>query len=171
MPSVHIANYVDMTYMFNINAGVGKGRANQRLDVMLIQYLLAHARNSEVFAGGGSDSRIIPPELAKEPFKADGICGPKTLRYIAHYQAFRNANNQYSMGNEFDIKSRVATDGAIDPWRYPSKLNFKHAASTEVLNNSSTLVALCYDSARSFEFTQYSFNDMPQDLKRLLLAH
>lgn len=169
MPSVHIANLVDMDYMFNIGAGVGKGRANQRLDVMLIQYLLLNARNTRIEPGGSSDSRIVPPELANELFRADGICGPKTLRYIEHYQAFRNANKQHSGANAFDIKVKVATDGAIDPWRYPATLNF--AVGGGVLNNSSTLVALCYDAARSWEFQQMHFSDMPRELRRILLAH
>ncbi len=170
MPSVHIANLVDMDYMFNIGAGVGKGRANQRLDVMLVQYLLIHARNAEAHQGGSSDSRIVPPELAKEPFKADGICGPKTLRYIAYYQEFRNGNKQHSGTNNMDIKIKVATDGAIDPWRYPATLNFVHSGAS-VLTNSSTLIALCYDAAKSLEFKQMGFGGMPPELKRILLAH
>lgn len=170
MPSVHIANLVDMSYMFNIGAGVGKDRANHRLDVMLIQYLLSHARNTKTIPGGSSEKRILPPELANEPFKVDGICGPKTLRYIAYYQEFRNANKQHSSRNEFDIKIKVATDGAIDPWRYPATLNFVHAGNA-LLTNSSTLVALCYDAARSMEFTSMNFGSMPAELKRVLLAH
>ncbi|RYF43433.1 MAG: hypothetical protein EOO25_03225 [Comamonadaceae bacterium] len=170
MPSVHIANLVDMAYMFNIGSGVGKGRANQRLDVMLVQYLLLHARNAEVHQGGSSDSRIVPPELSKELFKTDGICGPKTLRFIEYYQGFRNANKQHSGGNQFDINVKVATDGAIDPWRYPATLNFVHSAA-KVLNNSSTLIALCYDAAKSLEFTQMGFSGMPPELRRILLAH
>lgn len=170
MASVHIAAYVDMRYMFNISAGVGRGRANQRLDVMLIQYLLSLARNTTVHPGGSSTRRIVPPELANDLFKLDGICGPKTLRYIEFYQQFRNSHNQHSAGNDYDIKVVVKADGAIDPWAYPAEFNFVHR-NNELLNRTSTLVTLCYDATQSHEFQMGSFESMPAELRRVLMAH
>lgn len=45
MASLHIARFVDVNYIFNIGAGVGKGRPNKYLDVLLVQYLLFCATN------------------------------------------------------------------------------------------------------------------------------
>ena len=81
MASVHIANYVDMTYMFNIGAGVGRKRPNRRMDVMLIQYLLNMATNVSVQGPVTSMNPIRPPDH-REDLKTDGICGEKRRRSL-----------------------------------------------------------------------------------------
>ena len=168
MASVHIANFVDMTFMFNINAGVGKNRANQRLDVMLVQWLLRSARNVVVQGPVTTSIAIYPPK--SRLITIDGICGQETLDYIAHYQMFRNSNRQHSGGNKMEINVKVATDGAVDPWRYPAALrSMRSADDSSPLSASSTLVALCYDAAK--DTNMHRFEMMPPDLQKILLAH
>lgn len=172
MASVHIARYVDMDFMFNIASGVGRGRQNQSLDVMLIQYLLSLATDEKVTGPGSTSfSPITPPEYANDPIAKDGIYGTQTQRYIDFYQAFRNSHSQRSDQNKMDINMRVATDGAIDPWKYPAQLNFNGSQSGPALDRTSTLVALCYDAAKNFEIKGQTFATLPDRLKRVLLAH
>lgn len=170
MASVHIANFVDMTFMFNINAGVGKNRPNQRLDVMLVQWLLRSAQNQVVRGPVTTNSPIQPPKYAASVIGIDGICGQETLDYIAHYQKFRNSNRQHSGGNNMEINVKVATDGAIDPWRYPAVLrSMRSSSDSSLLSASSTLVALCYDAAK--DTSMHRFDAMPSELQKILLAH
>jgi len=169
MASVHIARFVDMDYMFNISAGVGRGRPNQRLDVMLIQYLMNMAMNESVEGAVTSDAPIRPPDHP-DALKTDGICGKDTQKFIDHYQTFRNANASFSGGNKLPIQFAVKADGAIDPWRYPIVLNFGLAGGS-ALGPSYTLVTLCYDAAKNSEISQGSFRTMPPELQRVLLAH
>lgn len=167
MPSVHIARFVDMDYMFNIGAGVGKGRPNARLDVMLVQYLLCHAEQESITPDGYSRGRIVPPEYKGQRLKVDGFCGPKTLRYIEYYQQFRNSHAQRSGGNEMPMRVQIKCDGAIDPWKFPVAMNFRHQ-NNEVLGSTYTLACLSYDAAKSDEFR--TFTEMPAELQRVLLA-
>ena len=170
MASVHIANFVDMTFMFNINAGVGKNRANHRLDVMLVQWLLRSAQNVVVQGPVTMNSAIYPPKYVRSVIAIDGICGQETLDYIAHYQMFRNSNRQHSGGNKMEINVKVATDGAVDPWRYPAALQSMRSTNDPApLSASSTLVALCYDAAKNASLQRFEM--MPPELQRILLAH
>jgi len=168
MASVHIANYVDMAYMFNITSGVGRGRANQRLDVMLIQYLLSQAMNEQASGSTTTWNHILPPDLVGG-LNQDGICGDKTQRAIDFYQAFRNGHSTRSDANRMDIQFKVAQDGAIDPWRFPVAMNF--GFTTSQLSRTDTLVTLCYDAAKSRDFVSMNFSQMHPDLRRLLCAH
>src|SRR5215831_1955562 len=102
-----------MQYAFNISAGVGKNRPNQRLDVMLVQYLLNMATNETVAGPISSLTPIRPPEQ-EEDLVPDGICGTKTMRAIAFYQQFRNSNATFSDDNQMGIAVQVKEDGAID---------------------------------------------------------
>jgi hypothetical protein len=170
MASVHIARWVDMNFMFNISAGVGKSRPNRRLDVMLVQYLLRLAQNVAKTASGSTTSPIVPPDLAGELFKADGICGPKTLRYIEYYQQFRNSHNQRSDKNNLDVKFKVATDGAIDPWVYPAHVGMSFGGASQPVDSTRTLIALCYDAAKHPEAIAETYTEMPQELRKLLMA-
>jgi hypothetical protein len=169
MASVHIARFVDMDFMFNINAGVGRGRPNHRLDVMLVQYLLNMATNESVAGPVKTDAPIRPPDHP-QPLKTDGICGTNTQKFIDHYQTFRNGNPNFSQGNKLPINFQLKADGAIDPWKYPVALNFA-LASGAPLGPTYTLVALCYDAAKSHEISHGAFTTMPPELQRVLLAH
>jgi hypothetical protein len=169
MASVHIARFVDMDYMFNIAAGVGRGRPNQRLDVMLVQYLLNLAMNESVSGNVTTDSPIRPADHPG-PLNMDGICGRETQSFIDHYQAFRNTTRSFSGGNKLAIQFAVKADGAIDPWRYPAEVNFA-LASGQPGGRSYTMVTLCYDAAKNSEVAQGFFTTMPPDLRRILLAH
>lgn len=167
MASVHIARFVDMNYLFNISSGVGRGRANSRLDVMLVQYLLNHAEQETARPDGYSRGRIVPPEYKLASLKVDGVCGPKTLRYIEYYQQFRNSHAQRSGGNDMPMKVQIKCDGAVDPWKFPVAMNFRHQ-NNAVLGATYTLACLSYDAAKSDEFR--SFGQMPAELQRILLA-
>jgi hypothetical protein len=160
-----------MEFMFNIGAGVGRKRQNRRHDVMLIQYLLNMA-TEKVSQGGGSSvsGPIRPPDLVGGLVQ-DGICGNDTQKFIDFYQKFRNANANFSDGNNMNIKFHVAEDGAIDPWTFPVGLNFQNAATNSPLSRTDTLVTLSYDAAKSREISGGFFTTMHPELKRLLCAH
>lgn len=169
MASIHIARFVDINFMFNIRNGVGKGRMNDRLDVLLVQYLLKHATQETAVEFGTSQSRIIPPEYKGENIRVDGMCGPKTLRYIEYYQMFRNSHAQHSGGNEMPMAVRIKCDGAVDPWKYPLAMNFRHK-NNEPIGSTYTLACLSYDAAKSHEIRTQMFDTMPIELQRVLLA-
>lgn len=169
MASVHIARWVDMEFMFNISAGVGRGRPNHKHDVMLIQYLLSHARNED--KDGSAYRRIWPPDL-HEALNQDGIVGTKTQKFIDFYQAYRNQNTTRSDRNQLPINFQVAQDGAIDPWKFPAQLNLANARNKgAVLTRTDTLVTLCYDAAKDDDIKSGYFHDMHPELLRILCAH
>lgn len=169
MASVHIARWVDMQFMFNISAGVGRGRPNHSLDVRLIQYLLNHATNED--RDGKVLRRQWPPGF-HDDLKQDGICGPKTQTFIDFYQNYRNTHTTRSDGNDLPINFKVAQDGAIDPWKFPAQLNFGNARNkSSGLTRTDTLVALCYDAAKSLDVGQGRFLDMHPELLKVLCAH
>ncbi len=165
MASVHIPRHVDIDFMFNISAGVGRGRANSRLDVMLIQYLLNQATDESVSPPVTTKRFIRPPEL-NEPLKQDGMCGEKTQRFIEFYQQFRNTHEDFSDANRRAFQFTVKADGAIDPWRFPIPMN----VLANVLTRTDTLIALNYDAAKSDDVSSGRFSQMHPDLQRLLCA-
>lgn len=68
-------------HMLSVEMGVGPGRANNRDDVTLVQYLLnlwlAHPSNAAFRRGKGA---------AAKPLATDGIIGPKTKTQILLFQ-------------------------------------------------------------------------------------
>ena len=62
-------------WFYNISATVGLGRANNRVDVKLVQYLLMRLFDRW--------KAIRPPGPA---ISVDGFCGPITARYITQFQ-------------------------------------------------------------------------------------
>ena len=93
--------------MFTVGLGVGAGRANNRDDVTLVQYLLnlyfQHPNQARVRELGGPDSRRLA---------VDGLFGPKTRKAIELFQAAI-----ISMDN-----ARVALDGRVDRLRDESRM-------------------------------------------------
>lgn len=93
--------------MFTVGLGVGAGRANNRDDVTLVQYLLnlyfQHPNQARVRELGGPASRTLV---------VDGLFGPKTRQAIELFQAAI-----ISMDN-----ARVAADGRVDRLRDESKM-------------------------------------------------
>jgi hypothetical protein len=94
MPSVRVVSSQGVISVVYLNdAAVGRGGANRREDVLLVQYFLnaiwgkAKDKAGKVFAGG------TPPKI-------DGICGPITIGAIETYQQY------YHEG--------TLTDGRID---------------------------------------------------------
>ena len=170
MASVHIARWADMEYMFNISAGVGRGRPNHHLDVMLVQYLLNLASDETKSENVTTWTLIRPPDL-KNNLVMDGICGEKTQAFISHYQKHRNQTRQYSDVNQMAIVMKVKEDGAIDPWRHPVNLAFQHADASTPLASSLTMATLCYDAAKHDDMTSGFFRLMPDALRRILCAH
>ena len=110
-------------------------------------------------------SSIRPPEF-NEPLKQDGICGPKTQRWIEFYQEFRNTHADFSNVNKRAFQFTVKADGAIDPWHFPIPVN----VFVTTLTRTDTLVALNYDAAKSNDVSAEFFKDMHPDLKRILCA-
>ena len=174
MASLHIAGYVDMNYIFNISAGVGKGRPNKYLDVLVVQYLLFCATNKTTSPNVTMWTAIFPPKYKNSSITMDGRCGTETLDYILYYQNFRNSNYTLSEGNKAQVTFNVATDGAVDPWTYPAEPNLQHLGGTregKPMPATKTLLALCYDAAKSRDFMNSSFEFMPRELQKVFLAH
>lgn len=67
-------------YYYNLEAGVGQGRPNQRSDVLLVQYFLREAVKVPQLRGGYT----APP--------VDGIASQQTFAAILGYQKIVNQN-------------------------------------------------------------------------------
>jgi hypothetical protein len=93
-------------WLMNIDQGVGQSRANNRDDVLLIQFIL-EALNKSSFRW----------KLENE-LKRDGICGPKTISAIKSFQ--KNI-----------LAADRVQDGAVDPIKLPNgtlfMLNFYYS--------------------------------------------
>jgi hypothetical protein len=81
---------------YNVDAAVGRGAANRRDDVLLVQYMLRenfkllNTFKRDPFPGG--------------PVEVDGSAGPQTLAAILHFQKTLKKGG-----------SSIATDGRVDP--------------------------------------------------------
>ena len=81
MPRVYVATTTaDITVLYSVDRAVGPGRANDRNDVLLVQFLL----NAAAKPSGGLPG--IQP-AGQGPLMVDGVFGSKTAAYIRHYQA------------------------------------------------------------------------------------
>jgi hypothetical protein len=81
---------------YNISCSVGRNAVNNRVDVMMVQYLLREIySNSNAF-----NPPVTPP---KGEMKVDGICGPITLDWILETQKQLRARG-----------SSVMVDGKVD---------------------------------------------------------
>lgn len=70
-----------MGFMLDVEASVGLNAINNRLDVMLVQYLL------QVWGSRGIDDPIQRPIIMDSPIvKVDGICGPNTKGAIKSFE-------------------------------------------------------------------------------------
>lgn len=89
--------------MLNLTLGVGKGRANNRDDVALIQFMLNKwlqpPHMSTLRSRAGANGRAL---------SVDGLIGPKTNYQIRLFQIHKSGN-----GNGVNL----ILDGAIDPFR------------------------------------------------------
>jgi peptidoglycan hydrolase-like protein with peptidoglycan-binding domain len=65
--------------LYTVDQTVGTGCANEKRDVMLVQFFLRSASKP-----GGGLPAIQPP--GETMLAVDGIFGPKTAAYIKHYQ-------------------------------------------------------------------------------------
>ncbi len=91
---------IGVPFFYNVDAAVGLGCPNQRVDVLLVQHFLVTVNNNlSAFSPPLPPLPLAPGEI----FKPDGIVGPITLRAIKHFQEVGKAR-----GNN------IATDGRID---------------------------------------------------------
>jgi hypothetical protein len=65
--------------IYAVDQTVGRGGANRKDDVLLVQLLLRVQME-----GGGSEPPYCPP--GRRPLAIDGICGDDTLAYIRYFQ-------------------------------------------------------------------------------------
>lgn len=93
MARIVLNKQVGMHVIYQLDAGVGRNRANNRSDVALVQFFLEQSR----YKWGGAKTVTM-----------DGSCGPTTLEAIAQFQAYINALFKAPF---------LSTDGAIDPLR------------------------------------------------------
>ena len=95
-----IFNETGMSEIYTIDSGVGRGRANRRDDVMLVQLLLKKADAISISAG--------LPGLHESNLKVDGICGPTTLKFIEGFGFTGTLTRGLGQMN-------VANDDGFDP--------------------------------------------------------
>ena len=62
--------------MYSVDQAVGSGGANRRDDVLLVQFFLLIARDSDARGNQG----FTPP--GQQTIKTDGVFGPETAAYI-----------------------------------------------------------------------------------------
>ncbi len=80
MPRLFLYDYPPQPLILSVEDSVGRGGANRRLDVMLVQFFLhVTAQNDERSWGWTIDRKITKPEI-------DGICGPITQGWIDRFQ-------------------------------------------------------------------------------------
>jgi hypothetical protein len=173
MTSVHLTGDDDPKFVFNIAAGVGRNRPNRRLDVMLVQYLLSIVTQIEVERlpnlRRSTNTSIVPPEYKDQLFSVDGICGPKTMRYIEYYQQFRSSHRQESLDSDYDFQIKLKADGAVDRWAFPCVMKKSYTYSDDPIPASSTLQSLNYD-ANWNNLHNGKIDTMPMELRRVLAS-
>ena len=155
MPSVHLFP-AGGGVVFNIGHGVGKGRSNHTLDVLLVQYLLKHVplpKNRQLSSlAHGARMAVIAMLNATD---VDGVCGPGTLSSIALYQGLAsgrqltpgvlNTSGATASGVPspmFGTTNGVINDGAVDPWTYPAQIHAVRPGHSDPLGPSLTLLML-----------------------------
>ncbi len=77
-----VVNYVDDSTFFVVEMGVGPGRANNRDDVALVQYLLNLWFKHPANAG----ARVAAGVASGAMLTVDGLIGPKTKARIKAFQ-------------------------------------------------------------------------------------
>ena len=87
--------------MYSVDQAVGFGGANRRDDVLLVQFFLLIARDSDARGNQG----FTPP--GQQTIKTDGVFGPETAAYIKFFQ--EDTDRRVSVGGVF------VADGRIDP--------------------------------------------------------
>lgn len=88
--------FADLPTIYNLDSGVGPGRANLYEDVWIVQRLIQIA-NFTMLSGG-------VPTHGSSIIQVDGFCGPETLRMIAAFQDDQARNGKL-----------IGRDGGLDP--------------------------------------------------------
>jgi hypothetical protein len=97
MASVYLLDNPTQPLILSVDDSVGRGGANRRLDVMLVQFFLnVTAQADEKSWAWLVDRKITKPNI-------DGICGPITQDWIDRFQAFIRK------------RARLVVDGRVDP--------------------------------------------------------
>jgi hypothetical protein len=86
----------EMPFYYNVRESVGPNAANQRADVLLVQYLLR-----TIYANAAA--LAIPPLPSGRVILVDGLCGSITNEAILHFQKSVKAKQQ-----------AIPTDGRVD---------------------------------------------------------
>ncbi len=98
MARVYLVSNPTQKILYTLDQAVGRGGANRRDDVLLVQLFLRVQMEE-----GGSEAPYRPP--GRKPLEIDGICGDETLAYIRFFQE--------------EAKRRFPTapvpDGRVDP--------------------------------------------------------
>jgi hypothetical protein len=102
------------TGFYNVNRAVGKGSANRKGDVMLVQLLL-----KKFYA----KKKDVPPPPGQ--MKVDGLFGPTTATWIARFQLQQNPL----------FPNGVATDGVVDRAKDPWVSTISHTLYTILVLN------------------------------------
>ena len=171
MIGLYLSGNSEYPLVLNIKSGIGRNRPNSRHDVMVVQYLLRGAVQNEVQRLPNrivsEQTSIVPPELKNEILAVDGICGPKTIRYIEYYQQFRNSHRaDNAVSPSFEV--RIKSDGAVDPWRFPCHINKSFSYGEQGIPASSTLQCLCFD-AQAYLGKEDIYN-LPNELRPYFLC-
>jgi hypothetical protein len=95
MARLYLMDYAPQPLILSNDDSVGRGGANRRLDVMLVQFFLnVTSQNNEKSWGWTIDRKIARPNI-------DGIYGPTTQDWINRFQDRE--------------RGKVMVDGRVDP--------------------------------------------------------
>lgn len=157
MPFDQALESTTLPHIWNVSRAVGKNSPNDRLDVLLVQYLLM-----KVYEDVQHDGRIRP----KGNLTLDGVCGPITKNWILKFQLDINQ----------DVPGLVSTDGRIDrahglatsqpgpfspdPEHIPGRMIYTIVALNRVM----------HDDFPELHDDPMSATDMPMELKLVLVS-
>lgn len=144
-------SHIGPNALFDVSGGVGKGRANNSLDVKLVQFMLFSARSP----------RWPSFQLAHDGLSADGVCGRITQSWIDAFQV-------YGM-----LAYNTVNDGAIDAFPEGTAGNFSFGTDGDGISHQYTMSALNTELANNDPLLYKTMGDnsrVPADLRQAILA-
>jgi len=142
----------DLGNMFTVDMGVGPGRANNRDDVLVVQYLLnlwlQHPESARV--------RALAGPQASRRLAVDGIIGPKTKACIELFQGAITALDD----------APIICDGCIDKPRGDMTVPGLHQTTYTIFELNNYVCSLYFDHYYISEV--YNRTDLPPRLRTIV---
>lgn len=135
----------DLPFIYNVRTAVGPNSPNQRVEVLLVQYLL-----KSIFSNAGV-TKVGPPPSGR-PLVVDGVFGPITAEAILHFQHRMKA-----------LGMPIPTDGRVDR-AFPS-INTPHGKQWTIM-----FMNMAYREARQKDHDNLpGVGDCPSEVRVALL--